>query len=70
MYLQLMCHPGMCTNEWRPTASALCPLKFSSQKAQKVGHSYAQNEAQKDHNQRISWLLVAILDAIHIVLQC
>ena len=56
-----------CIDEWCPTASTLCPPQSSSQK---IGHSYAQNEAQKDHLQRISWLLMTPLNATFIMLRC
>ena len=46
-------------DEWRPTASTHCPLSLSHKKLQEWGCSYTQNEAQKAHPQRISWLLVA-----------
>ena len=58
-------------NEWRPTASTLCPLAQSSpQKVQAVSPSYVQNKPQMDHPQIIFWLLVAISNATHIALWC
>ena len=33
-HLQLMCHPShVCTDEWLPTASTLCPLSLSHKKS-------------------------------------
>ena len=43
-YISLMHHPSTCTNEWHPHSA---PLVFP-EKAQKVSHNYAQNEAQND----------------------
>ena len=54
--IDVLHHPRMCalTNDVQQLVH--CPLKSSPQK---IGCcSYAQNEAQKDHLQRISWLLV------------
>ena len=48
----------VCIDEWRPTASTLCMP--SAVFPTKNGCSYAQNEAQRDHLQRISWLLVTM----------
>ena len=66
--LVVMCHPSMCTNEWRSIASTLCPLSLPCQKSQEVSCSYAQNKAQKDHPQKISWVLMAISNETLIVL--
>ena len=44
----------VCFNEWRPTASTLCPLSLPCKKAQAVSLSYAQSKAQMNHLQRIS----------------
>ena len=38
------------------------PLVLPAKKSQERGRSYAINEAQKAHPQRISWLLVAFLN--------
>ena len=54
MHLQLMYHPSVCADEWRPTASTLCPLSLSRRKVREVSLSYAQNEAQMNHSQRIA----------------
>ena len=64
-YLRLMHHPHTCTciNEWCPTASTLCPLGLPRKKAHEASQSYAQKEAQNDHPQRISYLLVAVSNA-------
>ena len=51
MFLQLMCNFSTCTDEWHPAASTLCPSVLP---AKKRSHSYAQNEAQMKHFQRIS----------------
>ena len=48
-HLRLMRHSSTCTNEWRPTASTLCPLGLTRKKAHEVSQSYAQKEAQNDH---------------------
>ena len=46
--------------------SMLCSLSLPRKKSQ--CRSYAQNEAQKDHLQRISWLLVTFLNAkVHLI---
>ena len=38
------------TNEWLPTASTLCPLSLSREKAQVVSPSYVQkSKTQMDH---------------------
>ena len=66
MHLQWMCHPRTCTNKWHPTASTLCP---HDRKALELCHSYAQNQVWNAHSQRISWLLVAVLNATLIALQ-
>ena len=48
------------------TASTLSPLGYQScKKAQAVSFSFTQRKAHMDHPQRISQLLVAILNAIH-----
>ena len=64
MHLWLMCHPiaHAPTNAWRPTASTLCPLSLLRKKKalQEVNLSYTQKEAQNDHPQRISYILVAV----------
>ena len=62
-------YPSMCTNKWRPTASTHWLLSLPCKKLQEWGWSYAQNEAQKNHPQRISWLLVAFLNATPIALR-
>ena len=59
-------YPSMCTDEWLPTVSAVCPLGVPRKKGQGRSRCHAQNEAQTDHPQRISWLLVAVLNATHI----
>ena len=38
--------------------STLCPLGLPRKKAHEASQSYAQKEAQNDHPQRISYLLV------------
>ena len=49
--LHLVHHPGVCTNEWGPTASTLLHVYSCSlprkKKAQKVNLTCAQNKAQK-----------------------
>ena len=70
MHLWLMCHPSTCANEWRPKTSILCPFSLPRKTAQMVSPSYAQNKDQMDHPQIISLLLVAILNATCIMLQC
>ena len=37
----------MCIDEWRPTASTLCPLSLPRKKVQTVSPSYAQSKAKK-----------------------
>ena len=66
--LWLMRHPCTCVDKWRPTASTLCPLSLPRKKVQMVSSSYAQSKPQKDHLQRISWLLVAVSNATCIAL--
>ena len=44
----------VCIDEWRPTASTLCPLSLPRKKAQAVSPSYAQSKAEKNHPQIIS----------------
>ena len=47
--------PHVCTDEWLPTASTLCPLSLSRKKAQAVSPSYAQkSKAQMDHPLHVS----------------
>ena len=46
----------MCTNEWRPTASTLCPLSLPRNKVQAVNLSYPQSKAQMHHPQSYWWL--------------
>ena len=58
-----------CINERRQTSSTICLLSFPRRKAQAVSASYTQSKAQKDHPQRISWLLVAISNATRIALR-
>ena len=41
--LQLMCHLSMCTEEWYPTASTLCPLSLPRKKT--IGNR-SQQESQ------------------------
>ena len=52
--LWFMCHPSMCTNQWRPTTSTLCPLILLRKKMQEVSHSYTQNKVQKYHLREFS----------------
>ena len=52
-------------NSVQQPAPSVFPAK---KKAQEVIRSYAQNETEVDHLQRISWLLVAILNATLIAL--
>ena len=54
-------HPCTCTDKWRPTASTFWP---HDQKVLELCHSYVQNKAQ-NHNQRIPWLLVAVLNTTY-----
>ena len=70
MHSWLMRHPSTCTNEWRSIAGTLCPFSLPRKTAQMVSPSYAQNKDQMDHPQIISLLLVAILNATRIMLQC
>ena len=56
LHLRLTHYPSVCTEEWCPTANTLCPSVFSAKKTQEVSHGYAQNETQKDHLLRISYL--------------
>ena len=61
-------YPSMCTDERLPTVSAVCPLGVPRKKGQGRSRCHAQNEAQTDHPQRISWLLVAVLNATRIAI--
>ena len=58
MHLQFMCHPSMCTDKWLPRASTLCPSVFPA------------NKAHKDHPQRISYILVAVLNPTLLTFRC
>ena len=57
-----MRHPILARAARAPT-NTLCPLSLQR------GRSYAQNETQKSHLQRISWLLVTFLNATLIALR-
>ena len=54
---------SMCTNEWNPTASTLCPLGLPCKKTHEVSQSYTQKQAQNDHFHRISYVWVAVSKA-------
>ena len=47
---QYMCHPSMslCTDEWHPTASTLCPISLPRKNTQEVSCSYAQKWTSKE----------------------
>ena len=63
MHLRLMHHPSTCINEWRPTASTLCPLDLPRKRTHKVSRSCAQEDTQNDHPQILSYIQVAVLNA-------
>ena len=53
-HLQLIRYPSTCTNEWFQQLVCSAPSVFFAKKVHEVSRSYAQNETQKDHPQRIS----------------
>ena len=71
--LRLMCHASYYILACAPTNGIQQPVHsslsvFPAKTLQEWGCSYAQNETQKAHSQRISCLLVASLNATLIVL--
>ena len=62
-HLQLMRHSILARAPRNGFQQVASTVGLPNKKAQVLSQSHAQNEAQIDHPQRISWLLVAISNA-------
>ena len=60
-------YPRLCTNKWHTSAITFCPLSLPSRKALEFSRMLRDKQSSKYTSKRISWLLVAVLNATLIV---